>query len=308
MRLTLAFLALIALLVACGPVEKTADTPATHATTAPASPPSPEQLESATYAGLRDEPVTLSGGKWQGEPVAPESAARPEVVLIDTIAPTGDLDGDGAKETVALLSESSGGTGSNSYLAVMKSSGAGVENVATALVGDRVQVVSLGIESGSITGVFVQAGEGDAMCCPSSKVRRSWKLEGGELLEQPIEELGKVSIADLAGTWNLVELPWGSPLPEGVEVTFSFEGNTASGLSGCNSYSGKIEETSPRELKPGLFMGTQKFCEGPAMEVEAAYMKALGKATQYSFVGTRLVISYATEEGGVASMVFARAE
>jgi heat shock protein HslJ len=306
-RLTTLVVLSLALLVACNAQqEPTATT--TRAAEMSTAPSSPEQLAAATYTGIEEQPVTLTDGRWEGEPYSPEGASRPAVILVNSVAPTGDLDGDGSPETVAALAQSGGGTGSNIHLAVVKSTGDGVENVATALVGDRVQIVSLDAENGFVSGVFVQAGEGDAMCCPTAKIARSWKLQNGALVEQPAEDLGKVSIADLAGDWTLVELPRGTPLPEGVEVTLTFDGTTASGTSGCNTYSGSIAEKAPRELEPGLFMGTQMFCEGPSMEVESAYMKALGGASQYSFLGTRLAITYATDEGGVGEMLFEKAE
>lgn len=307
MRLTISLLLALSFLAACtGPASPTSVAP-TVANPTPASAPTIDQLAAATYSGIRDTPVTLSGGRWADEPVSPEGASRPEVILVDSIAPSGDLDGDGAGETVALLVSSDGGTGSISWLAVMKSSGSGVENVATAPVGDRVQTLSLSVENGRIGGVFVQTGEGEAMCCPTAKVRRSWALDGTKLAEQPAEPLGTVSIADLAGSWALIELPRGAALPAGIQVTLELDGPTATGSSGCNRYDGSIEETSPRELKPGLFAGTQMFCEGPAMEVERAYLAALGSARQYSFLGGRLAITYGTGDA-LETMLFARRE
>lgn len=117
-----------------------------------------------------------------------------------------------------------------------------------------------------------------------------------------------VSIEDLAGNWKLVELPRGTPVPDDVEVTLAFDGTKASGTSGCNRYSGTIEEKEPGELEPGLFSGTQMFCEGPGMDVEKTYLHALGMVRQYTFMATRLEVTYETDEGGMETMVFVRGD
>jgi heat shock protein HslJ len=300
MRLTFVLLVVLSPILGCAHGPGGGPDP----TTLP-GPPTLDQLASATYRGIQDRPVALVSGTWEGAPFHPDGAARPTVTLVDSVAPTGDLDGDGSPETVAVLAATGAGTGSNIYLAAMRATRDGLENVATALIGDRVQLISLAIDGGILVGELVQTREGEAMCCPTARVRRSWKLEGARLVELRAEDRGTVSIADLAGTWKLVELP-GGQLPNGVTVTITFKGNDVTGSAGCNTYSGSFTETKPRELEPGLFATTQKFCNDEAMQVESAYFRALGLAKGYSFRGTRLGIDYALSDVQTATMLFVR--
>jgi heat shock protein HslJ len=125
---------------------------------------------------------------------------------------------------------------------------------------------------------------------------------------EPANDPDEVSLAGIEGSWTLVELPRGTTLPEGVDIRLTFEGTTVSGSSGCNSYSGTITEKKAGELEPGLFSGTEKFCEGPVMDVEGEYLRALASATTYTLLGARLEITYSTGEDATAAMVFARTD
>src|SRR5262245_40748169 len=145
----------------------------------PSGPPEPTlaQLRSATYQGLDlgRGPVTLEDGRWEGPPVAPGAASRPAVSLVRDYVLRGDLDGDGQAEAVVLLAASSGGTGELLYLAVVKRAASEIANVATAPLGDRVQLRAGRIESRRIVLDLVQAGAGDPMCCPGDLVTRTWE-------------------------------------------------------------------------------------------------------------------------------------
>jgi len=80
----------------------------------PPSPPAPlslTELKNATYRGLEGlDPITLTHGRWQDDPSA-EGVARRSVQFVRDFVRSGDLDGDGADESVVLLAESSGGSG-----------------------------------------------------------------------------------------------------------------------------------------------------------------------------------------------------
>jgi uncharacterized membrane protein len=144
-----------------------------------------ERLQQATYTGILDAPVTLVDGRYEGEPFVPGSAARPIVKLVPGIMATGDLDGDGTDEAVVVLAHSSGGSGVFMYLATVRDNGGNAENIATTRLGDRVKVIAVEIHEGTIVAELVQHGPNDAMCCPTSKARRGWLLQGRELVEPP---------------------------------------------------------------------------------------------------------------------------
>jgi hypothetical protein len=87
--------------------------------------PSHEELASATYLGFDESPLTLVDGHWEGEPAFEGAASVPRVDLAPTFRVTGDLDGDGSEEAVALLRYNFGGSGVFSYLAVVQRSADG---------------------------------------------------------------------------------------------------------------------------------------------------------------------------------------
>jgi hypothetical protein len=100
------------------------------------------------------------------------------VSLVAGFRVTGDLDGDGAEEAVVVLAESSGGSGTFDYLAVVKRTASGIENVATAALGDRVQIR---VDNGMLLVSVVRAGKDDPMCCPGELAGLGWTLAGSRL-------------------------------------------------------------------------------------------------------------------------------
>jgi hypothetical protein len=149
--------------------------------------PSWDELRSATYGGVFAAPVTLSEGRWLGDPFEPGGASRPRLELVDGLGLEGDLDGDGVPERVVLLASNEGGSGTFFHLAVVSRRGRSVENVATVRIGDRVQVRSGAIENGRIGLDLLEPGPNDPACCPTEKTRRSWRLEGETLKEIEVE-------------------------------------------------------------------------------------------------------------------------
>ena len=66
--------------------------------------PSREELAGTTYTGIEDQgPVTLSAGKWEGQPLIEGGASVPALWLSEGFHLTGDLDQDGADEAVVHL-------------------------------------------------------------------------------------------------------------------------------------------------------------------------------------------------------------
>jgi hypothetical protein len=113
--------------------------------------PPPEELAGATYTGIEDQgPVTLSAAQWEGQPLIEGGASVPALWLSERFHLTGDLDQDGADETVVHLTYSSGATGNFGYLAVMGREGGEVVQEAIGLVGDGVQIRAARIDGGSV--------------------------------------------------------------------------------------------------------------------------------------------------------------
>lgn len=269
--------------------------------------PTISRLGNATYTGIEDVPVTLSNGHWKGQPFEEGAASRPRVGLLKNIFFTGDLDADGESENVAILWQSAGGTGSNTYIAVMKPENNGFENISTALIGDRVKIRGGTVDSGKIYLEVLQAGESDPMCCPTQLATRSWTLNGRQLEENAMEVTGTLSSNALNGSeWLLTRINNGQSLAEGIEVTLSFDAGRVSGKSACNRYSASIEDgKSPGDILIGPTMGTRMACPDDLMEMESLYLASLAKVTRFSFNSGSLVLSGQDEDGTAISMFFA---
>ena len=140
------------------------------------------QAEDATYRGILDEPVTLDNGHFRGEAYVAGGASAPNVLLLDKPRARGDLNGDGRDEIAVLLAADLGGSGTFIYLAVLEQRGGQLVNLTTRLLGDRVRVDSLAIDSGRIEAAMREFGPDDPMCCPSQVGRHRWALQDDQLV------------------------------------------------------------------------------------------------------------------------------
>jgi heat shock protein HslJ len=263
------------------------------------------QLANATYSGIMSEPVTLTDGRWEGDPYVKGEASRPTVGLVDHFILVGDLNDDGVDEAATLLWESSGGSGTRLFLAVMGTRNTVMTNLATTLIGDRTQVHSGAIEDGLITLNIIRASPEDAACCPTEKALVTWALNEGEIGWVGEEMTGTFSLADLEGPeWVLVELGWEQPVSEEPAITLSFQQDKVSGNAGCNSYFAGVRAATPGELGFNGMGATRMACPEPVMDVERRYLKTLSGASRYSLLAGRLVLGCDTDEGP-QSLVFA---
>ena len=267
----------------------------------PVEAPTASELAHATYSGVMNEPVTLIGGRWEGEPFVAGGASRPSVGLIDHFFLLGDLDGDGLDEAATLLWESSGGSGTRLFLAVMGRHNEDVENLGTTLIGDRVQVRSGTLEDGKITLDVVRAGPEDAACCPTEKALVTWTLSGDGLSQIADETIGTLSLDDLGGhAWVLTEVGRGQPLPEDVEISLLFQDDRVSGSSGCNNYFAGVLAAKAGEFAFNGMGATRMACSEPMMDLERRYLSALAGTSGYRFHAGRLVLTCDTDEGPLA--------
>jgi hypothetical protein len=139
--------------------------------------PTLDQIRGAKVRGIVDgKTVKLRNGIYEGAPFVRGGAERPRVELLDTFTATGNLDDTPAEERVVLLTQSTGGSGVNLYLAVFGLRGKRAENLGTVLVGDRTRPSMLTIGGGMIFVDVVETGPGDASCCPTHPARKSYRL------------------------------------------------------------------------------------------------------------------------------------
>lgn len=309
--LTLAGAALLAALQGCSresnPPEEVTATPAPVTVASITPPPTLEEAANATYTGVYvDKVVTLKDGRWEGEPFVLDGASRPKVGLIDDFQLNGDLNGDGSDETVVFLWESSGGSGTFTYVAAVGWRDDRLVNLGSALVGNRVQLQAGRVSDGKIELDVVQQGSGDAACCPGQTATRVWSPGAEGLEEGPVLATGALSLTDLAGVeWVLTELEWNEPAPPRPEVTLVFDGERITGKSACNRYFAGVQAGDmPGDLVISEIGGTRMACPDEVMSMENHYLEALGNTTRHSFLFGKLALTW-QQNKAVHTMRFA---
>lgn len=273
-------------------------------------PPTLEELENAAYQGFEDPAsVTLTDGTWTGEPYTEDSASQPEISLVRGFRVTGDLDADNQDEAITLLKLALGGTGELLYVAVVDRRDGRPVNVATELVGDRVQVRGVRIRGRRLYVDVVQAGPEDAACCPGELATLGWELlpEGGLSSIEVTEEPGRLSLETIGDTrWVLREWSWGEPAPEEPEVLLRYDDGRLTGASGCNNYfTAATLGEMPGEVSVGRIGATRMACPEPETAVEARFLSQLQGVNTYGFLAGDLMLGYATGDGS-GIMIFER--
>lgn len=271
-----------------------------------ATPPTRDEIANATFAGIFAAPVTLQGGRYEGEPFVPGGAARPRLLLLSSLTMNGDLDGDRVDEAVAFLAESSAGSGTRLYLAVVRrAEGDGLET-ATTLIGDRAKVRAARLAGHEIVVDLLQAGQGDAACCPRDLATRTWSWGPDGLSETSQVITGRLSLATLTETrWRLTRLGFRETAPPDAPVFLQVEADGAiSGFAGCNTYQGRWEEVESGTLRAGRLATTHKLCPGAAMQLEAAFLERLGAARRFGFLLGQLKLDWRTEDGNSGILMF----
>jgi heat shock protein HslJ len=291
-------------LAGCGGKEA----PDQAAAVAAGPPPTPtlEQLKGATVSGVFDQAVTLSNGRYDGPPAAPGAASHPTLMLWETAAVFGDVDGAPGSEAVAMLSSNSGGSGEFVYVAAFGVRDGALTNLGTAQVGDRTKLQNLWLQAGKIVMDVVEAGPKDPACCPTQLARKTFAFEGGALKQSRSEVLGTLTMGTLAANeWQLVSID-GQPLPADAKPpVIHFERDTVRGFAGCNRFSAPIKETAPGEIDIGQAAATRMACPEPEMELEQEFLAQLDKVTGYTFVAGRLALTWSNKDGS-GTMLFAK--
>lgn len=273
------------------------------------SAPSLSELRNAGYSGLVEAggaAVKLTNGRWTGNPYAKGGASVASVRLLADFRFVADFDHDDREEAAVLLLAQAGGTGATTYLSVVARDGAGLRNVATAPVGDRVQVRAARLEDGRIVLDVVQAGVQDASCCPGDLVTRTWEWKSQTLVEGTPKATGRLSLAALGESeWVLRSWTPDEPAPAKPKVTLKVEDGRFAGEAGCNRYFTSVTPGKmPGEFATGPAGVTRKMCGKAEMTVESRFLRQLAGAQRFEFIAGRLGIDYATADGKSGTMLF----
>jgi heat shock protein HslJ len=265
--------------------------------------PTLKEIKNASYSGIEGlkGSVKLVDGKWKGRPYKKGSASRPVVSLIGDFRITGDLDGDGTDDAVVLLNYAPGGTGQLLHLALMARKKGKIQNLATALIGDRVQIRDVRIEQKRIFVDVIQAGPKDAMCCPGEVTTREWTLEpGGKLNRYTVTAKPARLTLETIGNTEWILRSWDSkqPAPTRPAVTLVFKDGRFTGSSGCNNYFAPVKEGKiPGDVEVGALGTTRKSCPASEMSVERRFLEQLVRVRKFGFLVTQLALSW--EKDGV---------
>ncbi|HEU4698919.1 MAG TPA: hypothetical protein VFS40_07060 [Gemmatimonadales bacterium] len=138
-----------------------------------ALPLGPVALASATYVlGVsRLDTVPLAEGRYR--------AADGREVLLLPVMTWGDLVGDDRREAAAIVVTRIGGV-SYYELVVLEERGGRPVQIAHQYLGDDVAVEGLAIADRAVAVQLRVRGPGDPPCCPSQRVTRRLKIEGGQ--------------------------------------------------------------------------------------------------------------------------------
>jgi len=275
--------------------------------TAGAAAPTLEELKNATYRGIEGTSVTLVDGLWEGAPYEPGGAVRPSANLVRDYVTYGNLDNDTDDEAVAFVNWSGGGTGQLLHLAVVERDGDAVRNVATALIGDRVQIRDTRIADGQIVVDVVRAGDKDAMCCPGELATLSFALGRDGLAKVRDEATGRLTLDTIGGgEWVLRSWTFWEPAPAEPEVTLSYADGRLAGTGGCNRYFADAKAGDmPGDLTVGPAGSTRMACPDPLMQVEDRFLKQLAGVNKFGFMAGQLMLGYQLD-GAYGVMLFDR--
>lgn len=143
-----------------------------------------EALKNAEYQSEwpADGLAKLTDGEYEEE-IVPGAASKLIIVFYRDIYAFGDLDGDGVEDAAVVLATSGGGSGTFISLEAVINDKGTPNHVATASLGDRVEVKSVAIESGKITVDMVTHGPDDPMCCPTLEATQKYRLQGDKLVQ-----------------------------------------------------------------------------------------------------------------------------
>jgi hypothetical protein len=140
----------------------------------PIAPLTVEKLKNAEYYFLAKGPIKLNKGTY----VDPETK---RTFTLEDIVSYGDLNKDGIKDAVGSLKVTVPNSGNFSYLVTLTNQNGTAKNLSAEFLGAQVKVKSITIKPDAAIEVSLQQYRpGDADCCPSIELSRTYKLRSNQ--------------------------------------------------------------------------------------------------------------------------------
>lgn len=283
-------------------VEGTAlPTPAVPAAAAAGTGLTDEALLNATYKNefVTAGTVTLVDGKYT-EQAVPGSAISTTVSLVEPIA-YGEL-ADGQPAAAVVLVTSSGGSGTFYTLHLMQDLNGQPINVATTFLGDRIQLNSVAFQDGQIVVDMVTQGPGDAMCCPTQAVTKTFAYQDNSLVEISSVESGPAegSTGALTGSlWKWVEFQdsAGKIVSSGDPTKYTLEflsGGKVAVKADCNTGTG-VYQVNGSMLTITIQTLTLDACQPGSLSSQ--FVQYLGNVVSYVFRDDNLYLALKFDSG-----------
>ena len=227
----------------------------------------PTDPGSMTYRSkvLPSGTVTLSHGEYR-EPAAPGSASEHIAMLMDKRA-FGSIQGSEIGAVVLVISL--GGSGTFSELALLSHGAKGWENTDTVLLGDRVKVHGVGIESDHVVVRMTTHGPQDPLCCPTLEVTKRFEVRENRFVpdtEGPAAEEPRI----IGPVWQWVRTIYNNDTrtvpekPENYTIRF-LENGTIAVKADCNQKGGTFT-TEGKTLAIKITHSTMAACEPGSLE------------------------------------------
>lgn len=129
------------------------------------------------HSKVADKSVAVINSK-HTEPVVPGSAS----MLTIRVTPHSTVfDAHGQLIGLAILTTSSGGSGTFYEMALLVKRDGKWINTDTVILGDRIKIKDLSVENGNVTVDALVHAKGEPMCCPSISQRFRYRIEQGHL-------------------------------------------------------------------------------------------------------------------------------
>jgi len=237
------------------------------------------------------------------EPGADGSATKTVVKLHDRMA-FGYAAG-GQQLAVAVLVTDPGGSGTFYDLAALVFEDGGPQHVASALLGDRVQIQSLALENGEIVVKMMTQGPDDPMCCPKQRVVERYALQGEELVQVSSEVVADASdIVGVTWQWQSTQTPVEkTTIDDPAHYTLRLEsGGEVYVQADCNRLRGTYTLTD-MHITIALTTSTRAAC--PPDSLDDRFIKELSAAVIYFTEGEELFLDLQYDSG---TMRFARSD